>query len=86
MNNTFGVFNIETKELFQFDKYEDAYKGYLMILSSEINNRYETLKNWYLVYINDNKVVQFDQFTWDHHCISGININELDSFIKPKNW
>ena len=57
-----------------------------MILSSEINNSYETLKNWYLVYINNNKVVQFDQFTWDHHCISGIDMNELDSFIKPKNW
>ena len=83
---TYGVFNIETKDFFKFKNYEDAYKGYLMILSSEINNSYETLKNWYLVYINDNKVVQFDQFIWDHHCIPGIDINELDSFIKPKNW
>ena len=85
--NTFGVFNIETKELFQFDKYEDALNGYMQLVMEYVKHEDHRLApNWYLVYINDNKVVQFDQFIWDHHCISGIDINELDSFIKPKNW
>lgn len=84
--NTFGIFNTETKELFQFEKYEDAYKGYLMLLQNEISKSHLIPKDWYLVYINSGHIIQFEQFKWDCHILPGIDLNELDKFEKPTNW
>ena len=82
--NTFGVFNIETKELFQFDKYEDALNGYMQLVMEHVKHEDHRLApNWYLVYINKGKIVQFEQFNWDIHC-RNVDLDKLDEIDKYK--
>jgi hypothetical protein len=81
---TFGVFNIETKELFQFDKYEDALNGYMQLVMEHVKHvNHRLAPDWYLVYINDGKIVQFEQFNWNTHCRI-VDLNKLDEIDKYK--
>lgn len=84
---TYGVFNTETKELFQFKEYEDALNGYMQLVMEHVKHEDHRLApDWYLVYINNGNIIQFEQFKWDCHISPGIDLNELDKFEKPTNW
>lgn len=79
--NTFGVYNIETKEFFPFVEYEDAYNGYLAILGDAIRESHLLPKDWYLVYIDENgKFVQFEQFNWTTHSIPPTSLEDLEQY------
>lgn len=80
---TYGVFNTETRELFQFNTYKEAYKGYLMLLVDSIASENPTLTpEWFIVYIEDGKIVQFQNFVWNHHS-KKVDIKDLDD---PTPW
>lgn len=80
----YGLFNVETKDFFEFDKYEDAYNGYLQILRDCIKESYAIPKDWYLVYIQDGNIVQFEQFTMSTHSVPAFPKMERDEFVP--NW
>lgn len=81
--NTFAIYNIQTKEYFPFDKFEDAFKGYLAILGEAIRESYLLPKDWYIVIIDENgKMVQFEQFDWTRHSIPPTNIEDVDEYTE----
>lgn len=84
--NTFGVFNIETKELFKFTGFTEAYKAYFSLLVDYMNDDRSMLDKWYIVYIKNSKIVQFEKIKWDAHMHPGVDINKLSEFEKPENW
>jgi hypothetical protein len=84
--NTFGVFNIETKELFKFTEFTEAYRAYFSLLVDSMKDDRSMLDKWYIVYIKNSKIVQFEKIKWDAHCHPGVDINELSEFEKPNNW
>ena len=78
---TYGVFNIDTKELFKFDKYEDALDGYLHLLKDQMKEddyKFRYYSELYLIHINDNnKVELFEQLNWRMHNTK-IDLDNLD--------
>lgn len=84
--NTFGVFNVETKELFKFTGFTEAYKAYFSLLVDAMNDDRSMLDKLYIVYIKNSKIVQFEKIKWDAHIHPGIDINDLSKFEKPDNW
>ena len=84
--NTFGVFNIETRELFTFTEFIEAYRAYFSLLVDSMKDDRSMLDKWYIVYIKNNKIVQFEKIKWDAHYHPGVDINELREFEKPNNW
>lgn len=84
--NTFGVFNIETKELFKFTGFTEAYRAYFSLLVDSMKDDRSMLDKWYIVYIKNSKIVQFEKIKWDAHSHPGVDINDLSKFEKPDNW
>lgn len=65
---TFGIYNPETKELFKFNTYIEAFRAYTMLLDDLVEEDYRIPDQWYLVFIRDNKIVQLEQFLWKINC------------------
>lgn len=60
---TYGVYDEETKQLYTFDTYYAAFKGYTMLLVDEMRSCTEIPKKYSIVYINDEgKIYQKRQF------------------------
>ena len=67
--NEYGVYNINTKELFRFDTYEQAFSGYMMLINDYAREHKCRLPDdWYIVTINSNKIIQLEKFSLDMTC------------------
>lgn len=66
--NTFGLYNIETSELYRFKTYEEAFRAYLQktVLSEE--GILSSLKGpWRVAYIDGSRIVQLDELVLARH-------------------
>lgn len=66
--NTFGLYNIETSELYRFKTYEEAFRAYLQktVLSEE--GVLASLRSpWRVAYIDDSRIVQLDELVLARH-------------------
>ena len=55
--NTFGVFNIETRELFTFTEFIEAYRAYFSLLVDSMKDDRSMLDKWYIVYIKNSEAM-----------------------------
>lgn len=66
--NTFGLYNIETSELYRFKTYEEAFQAYLQktVLSEE--GVLASLRSpWRVAYIDGSRIVQLDELVLARH-------------------
>lgn len=84
--NTFGVFDAKSKKLTRFEKYEDAYVLYLEKLGESVKHSFKIPPDLYLVIIQGDDIVQFEQLQREVHCHPGLPIGEINNFEKPLSW
>ena len=77
-NMKYGVFNKETKEIFKFDSLRRAYWGYFEIIKEALASEDNTASNWYIVYIDSNKIVQFEQYVCNKFSVTGYDLDKLN--------
>ena len=64
----YGVYNIETKELFRFNDYPSAFRAYTMLLDDLVQDDYRIPSDWALVLIENEEIIQLNQFNWKINC------------------
>ena len=66
--NTFGLYNIETSELYRFETYEEAFRAYLQKTVLAEEGVLSLLRGpWRIAYIDGSRIVQLDKLVLDRH-------------------
>jgi len=66
--NTFGLYNIETSELYRFETYEEAFQAYLQKTVLAKEGVLSLLRGpWRIAYIDGSRIVQLDKLVLDRH-------------------
>lgn len=60
--------NKKVESLIEFDSYVEAWKCYINLLQKVYEKEYSVPKDIWFVFIEDNKIIQFEQFNIKTEC------------------